>query len=52
MRITYTRDWILWTFIAAIIVIAATEIYTERQKRMSAPEYVYKIIVTPDHSTH
>jgi hypothetical protein len=52
MRITYTRDWILWSLIAAIIVIAATEIYAGRQQRMSAPEYVYKIIVTPDHSTH
>jgi hypothetical protein len=52
MRITHARDWILWSFIAAIIVVAATEYYTERQQRMSAPAYVYKIIATPDHSTH
>jgi hypothetical protein len=52
MRITYTRDWILGSLIAAIFVIAVTEIYAERQKRMTAPEYVYKIIATPDHATH
>ena len=49
---TYARDWIAWSLVAAILVIAVTEVYTERQKHMTAPEYVYKIIVTPDHSSH
>lgn len=52
MRTTYARDWIAWSLVAAIIVVVATEIYVERQKGMSAPAYAYKIIVTPEHTTH
>lgn len=48
----YARDWIAWSLLAAIIVVASTEYYVERQKGMSAPQYVYRIIATPDHATH
>lgn len=49
---SYARDWIAWSLVAAILVIAVTEYYTERQKGLTAPEYVYKIIVTPSRTSH
>ena len=50
MRRSY-RDWIAWSLVAGIAVVAATEYYVERQTGMSSAEYVYKIVVTPDRSS-
>ncbi len=44
----YYRDWIAWTLLAAIIVVAGTEYYVQRQTGMSSAAYVYKIVVTSD----
>lgn len=49
---TYARDWIAWTLIAAIAVVAASEIYAQQHAQVSPAKYVYKILVTPDHSSH
>lgn len=48
MRI-YSRDWIAWTFLATVVIVVATEYYVRQQVGVSTPEYVYKIVVTPDH---
>jgi hypothetical protein len=48
MRGTYYRDWIAWSLLAAIIIIAATEYYVQTTTGMTTPEYVYKIVVTPN----
>lgn len=42
------RDWIAWSLLAAIGVVAGTEYYVQQQTGMSTPAYVYKIVVTPD----
>jgi hypothetical protein len=47
MRRSY-RDWIAWSLLAGIVVVAATEYYVQRQHGMSTPTYVYKVVVTPD----
>ena len=49
---TYSRDWIAWTLVAAIVVIAATEYYVRQQTGLSTSEYAYKIVVTPERTTH
>lgn len=46
---TYSRDWIAWTLLAAIVIVAATEYYVRQQVGVSTPEYVYKIVATPQH---
>ena len=45
MRRSY-RDWIAWSLVAAIVVIAGTEYYVRQQTGMSTPTYVYKVVVT------
>lgn len=52
MRRTYGRDWIAWSLIVGIAVVAGTEYYVQQTKGVSTSEYVYKIVVTPDRSTH
>lgn len=47
MRRSY-RDWIAWSLLAAIGIVAGTEYYVQKQTGMSTPTYVYKIVVTPD----
>lgn len=47
MRRSY-RDWIAWSIIAAIAVVAGTEYYVRQNTGLSTPDYVYKIVVTPD----
>jgi hypothetical protein len=47
MRRSY-RDWIAWSLLAGIAVIAATEYYVQQQTGMSTSNYVYKVIVTAD----
>jgi hypothetical protein len=42
------RDWIAWSLLAAIGIVAGTEYYVQQQTGMSTPVYVYKIVVTPD----
>ncbi len=49
---TYSRDWIAWTLLAAVIVVAASEYYVRQQTGLSSTDYVYKIVVTPDRTTH
>ena len=49
---TYSRDWIAWTLIAAIVVVAASEIYAHQRAQVSPSKYVYKILVTPEHTSH
>ena len=44
----YYRDWIAWSLVAAIAVIAGTEYYVQTTTGMSTPQYVYKIVVTPE----
>jgi hypothetical protein len=51
MRPTY-RDWIAWSLVVAIAVVAGTEYYVQRQTGMSTAKYVYKIVVTADRPTH
>jgi len=48
MRRSY-RDWIAWSLLAAIGIVAGTEYYVQQQTGMSTPAYVYKIVVTPEH---
>lgn len=43
----YYRDWIAWSLIIGIAVIAGTEYYVQRTTGMSTATYVYKIVVTP-----
>jgi hypothetical protein len=45
---TYYRDWIAWSVLLAIAVVVGTEYYVQQTTGMSTPEYVYKIVVTPD----
>jgi hypothetical protein len=45
---SYYRDWIAWSLILGIAVIAGTEYYVQQKTGMSTPQYVYKIVVTPD----
>jgi len=45
MRRSYP-DWIAWSLILAIAVIAGTEYYVQQQTGMSSAQYVYKIVVT------
>ena len=52
MRTTHYRDWIAWSLVAAIAVVAATEIYARQHAQISPSEYAYKIIVTPEHTSH
>jgi hypothetical protein len=47
MRRTY-RDWIAWSLVAAIAVVAGTEYYVRQQTGMSTADYVYKVVVTAD----
>jgi hypothetical protein len=49
---TYSRDWIAWTLLAAVLVVAASEYYVRQQTGLSSTDYVYKIVVTPDRTTH
>ena len=44
---TYARDWIAWTLLAAIVIVVATEYYVQQQLGVSTPEYVYRIVATP-----
>jgi hypothetical protein len=48
MRSTHYRDWIAWSVVAAIAVVVGTEYYIQRATGLSTPEYVYKIVVTPN----
>lgn len=52
MRRTYKRDWIAWSLVAGIAIVAGTEIYTQQTTGTSASAYVYKIVVTSDRSPH
>lgn len=49
---SYYRDWIAWTLLAAIIVVVGTEYYVQQHTGMSSAAYVYKIVVTPSHTSH
>lgn len=49
---THSRDWIAWTLVAAIVVVAASEYYVRQQTGLSTSEYAYKIVVTPERTTH
>lgn len=49
---TYSRDWIAWTLLAAIVVVAASEYFVRQQTGLSSGEYAYKIVVTPERTTH
>ena len=51
MRRSY-RDWIAWSLVAGIAVIAGGEYYMQRTTGMSTAQYVYKIVVTADRPTH
>jgi len=51
MRRSYP-DWIAWSLILAIAVIAGTEYYVQRQTGMSSAQYVYKIVVTGERPAH
>jgi hypothetical protein len=44
----YYRDWIAWSLIVGIAVIAGTEYYVQQTTGMSTADYVYKIVVTPE----
>lgn len=48
MRRSY-RDWIAWSLVAAIAVVAGTEYYVQQKTGMSTATYVYKVVVTPQH---
>lgn len=48
----YYRDWIALSLIAAIAFVAGTEYYVRQTTGMSTPQYVYKIVVTTNRSTH
>lgn len=48
MRRTYYRDWIAWSLLAGILVAAGTEYYVRSATGLSTPQYVYKIVVTPN----
>ena len=47
MRRSY-RDWIAWTLLAGIIVVASTEYYVRQTTGLSTAAYVYKIVVTAE----
>jgi hypothetical protein len=47
MRRTYS-DWIAWSLVAAIAVVAGTEYYVRQQTGLSTVDYVYKIVVTAE----
>ena len=47
MRRAY-RDWIAWSLVMAIAVVAGTEYYVQRQTGMSTAAYVYKVVVTAE----
>lgn len=51
MRRSY-RDWIAWSLLLGIVIVAGTEYYVERQTGMSTAQYVYKIVVTADRPDH
>ena len=51
MRRSY-RDWIAWSLVAAIAVVAGTEYFVQRQTGMSSTQYVYKIVVTGQRPAH
>ena len=42
------RDWIAWSLLAGIAIVAGTEYYVQRTTGTSASDYVYKIVVTAD----
>jgi hypothetical protein len=46
MRIS-NRDWIAWSILAAIMVVAAGAYYAQLQPRAGDGVPVYKIVVTP-----
>jgi hypothetical protein len=46
----YLRDWIAWSLLVGIAVVAGTEYYIKSTTGLSTPEYVYKIVVTPNSS--
>ena len=51
MRRTYGRDWIAWSLLAAIAIVAGTEYYVQRTTGQTTTDYVYKIVVTSDRSS-
>jgi hypothetical protein len=48
MQRSYYRDWIAWSLLLGIAIVVGTEYYVQRQTGMTTPEYVYKIVVTPE----
>jgi hypothetical protein len=44
---TYSRDWIAWTLLLTVIIVVAADYYVREQVGVSTPEYVYKIVATP-----
>jgi hypothetical protein len=48
MRRTYGRDWIAWSLVVGIAIVAGTEYYIQRTAGMTTTDYVYKIVVTAD----
>jgi hypothetical protein len=48
MRRTYGRDWIAWSLVVGIAIVAGTEYYIQRTEGMTTTDYVYKVVVTPD----
>ncbi|MBP6011238.1 MAG: hypothetical protein KBA31_03330 [Alphaproteobacteria bacterium] len=51
MRPAY-RDWIAWSLLAGMAVVGATEYYVQKTTGMSAPTYVYKMVVTAERPSH
>jgi hypothetical protein len=51
MRRSY-RDWIAWSLVLGVAIIAASEYYVERQTGMSGVQYIEKIVVTAHRPTH
>lgn len=45
---TYYRDWIAWSLLAGIVIVVGLEYYVQQTTGLTTPEYVYKIVVTPD----
>ncbi len=51
MRRLY-RDWIAWSLVAGIAVVAGTEYYVQQTTGVSVSQHVYKIVVTADRPSH
>jgi len=47
MRLS-NRDWIAWSILTAIVLVAGAYFYAQQQMGTSPAVEVYRIVVTPD----